>query len=112
MNKIIKTKHIKKLLGVSRYTSSVKKIEEFLDTYCLPVDRVFVHTITSQSGLVDFKTRRKKEVRKKGSYYKSNKYGQKTLVKSIDYVLCDGKCNNCPSRIKCSLISKEESLWD
>jgi hypothetical protein len=66
MNKIIKTKHIKKLLGVSRYTSSVKKIEEFLDTYCLPVDRVFVHTITSQSGLVDFKTRRKKEVRKKG----------------------------------------------
>jgi hypothetical protein len=92
---------LKKLLGIKRRTSSVKKLEDFINRYGLNTDRISIRTITFNSELVPFLKRRKSKIRRKG--------GTKN---STDYVICDGRCLICPSKIRCLLFLKEETLWD
>lgn len=101
--KYININKIKKILNVKKRNDAVNRILDFIELYKLDIDRISIVSVWWDSDLVPYLNRRKKKIRKERRFPGRVR---------IDYVVCDGKCDNCPSNVKCSLILKEESIWD
>lgn len=93
---------IKELLKVKRRTDAVNRIVDFMNLYKLDIEKISIISVWWDSDLVPYLNRRKKRIRKERRF--------PGRVRT-DYVVCDGKCDNCPSKVKCSLILKEETIW-